>query len=460
MVRRIPSATGGALADATQSFLDVSQARRQLALLEREVDVRERGQALTELTSMIPLVREGEPLHESRALHRSFQRLWPDLDPTDPEDVGGLILNPETMESVVMKGMLQEFENLPDDERQRLLQSPISRAVFKLATGEPLSPEESDLLTNRAEIGMQALNAWQPSTEEALNIARANLGLDPVTPVVDLLTGEVLGTFETETAAALAVELLKARFGLFAASTRQQEDIVGEFMGQMKDAGVVISRAVATEIINTVHSGDPDRLQAFAERFNDVPNAVQALQVYLHGARIADEYIGDWLGRFEGGEQFHQSIRILSEVTESLGAAETAKIYRDLLHAFFNEGGRARGTLQRSFDFFNRRGAGAEALTGARRPEEEASQELPAGPPVMPGDATRGAEPRAGVPETGAPSAAESGTPEEAMRILSAFQAIRSGDMSIGQLRRQGFTPEQIRWIMEALDIARREGGE
>lgn len=476
MATVIPDPIGESAEQTTRNILNALLTSRQLDISARQATVAERRQALDELEAMLSLGPSGVPIAEMPFAHGPLQRIAPNLDPTDPEGLGGVVARPETFRSAVDRYGLEALASLDPEQRERLFDESVDRAVMANLTGQAMSEEESRLMSERAEAAIAALENFEPRAEDLEDMALTELGLEPRTRVVDPNTGEV-AEFTTSNSAALSVDLLK-HYSQQNFLDRQaqleaamQDESVERFVELAQEANIAISDATARQIISVVHEGEEDQLQEFVEAHQENPAVIGALQLYTNGAYIAEEAIYDWFRRQgPGGEQFANTIRILGSLSDELGQEETSRIYRLLIHQFHEQGwdvtGRPGGVAAGTRSLVS-------ALTGrlfdppapftpdpdsniegeAQGPRFEPSPELldafgiedPGDLRPIPGASV------SGVPGAGAMDALNASL-EQAVRLSDALTRVESGDVTLTQLSREGFTSQEIQLLRSALE--------
>lgn len=303
------SSIGRGIERASENILRAAMARAQLDIDQQRVDLQARQIAQAERTSALeriirfsPLLQPGTTIADNAFLHDDLKQVFPEFDPSNPGDLGGLVLRPETVDDVLRPMILNRARELDPGMIDRIVNNTL---IGKAVTGEQLELEQSTV-----ELQLDALQGLVTDPRAVENVGRRMFGLDQI---VALNIGGRQVTFDSADAARLTVDIWKhmnlmdwerTRFNL---GNQQQADIAKEFMDLMEEKGVGITRAQANRIISAVHSENPQE-QVNALRSSAGWNEIQdaALQVYLSGARLGEETAASFLEQFPGLQNYIQ----------------------------------------------------------------------------------------------------------------------------------------------------------
>jgi hypothetical protein len=322
MATVVPNSANQSMRDLSQMLVQIMLENKRLALdaqrvgIQREqVDLeRERtqqaaqGQALDRLMTIAPFLPRGKTIAEIPQIHGAMQTAFPEFDPTSPGDLGGVVLNEETIDTLLRPMVIERFRQLPEDEQARMMERATNRAIL----GTPSSGEELAAQDTRAQI---YLESWQNLRQDPValeSILRTNMGLDPI---IRVQYGDQTLEFDTQGAASLTTALMQHRdqmsLGWANYSLRQQEinearaarqgagqlDLAGELMAQMEKHGVSLGRASAMQIVRAydetarLSQGGTlsDQNNPLRRLFESSPTEVQAaIQVFDGAAQFGE----------------------------------------------------------------------------------------------------------------------------------------------------------------------------
>lgn len=445
MATVIPASAGQDIQRGTEQLINMIMQAQQMQLMRDQLAGQQRAQGLEELLALIETGQPGASVAERPELHPALTRLFPEMDPTDPEGLGGRVFNPATFqETVDLMGVETLNRMFAEGELDETLTEAARVAIPALLAGEPRSAEELNTRRQQFKIYSNLIRDWKPNEREAHNMVRTVMGLDPTTVV------EGLGTFETpveaEIAARLSMHGLDYLFKQRSESMTAQNDLVLEFVEQLKDAGLSIPRRIAAQMMNLVHQGDTEGLQRFADAYSDSPAVLQALNHYISGARIAEEALFNKLSQLPGGEELFTTIQVLDRVAGALTPQEASKLYRNLLPQMAERGwpvassepgpiGRAWNWLSGGTPF---RGGTPIQLPGGAVPQTGAS--------ALPGQIP--------PPETDSELGAASSNLSD---MGQAVQDLVNGNVTLSELSRR-FNRTQLKIIREAVELEKKKG--
>lgn len=321
MSSRRPNALGEALDQFGDNLLKVAMFNVQTGLdRERIAQEQERieiaGDAAAEtrrtnafqrILSFSPFIEPGTTLAENTFLHDSVREAWGE-DPTNVEQggIGSLVFTPETIENVIRPMEIDYFNSLPEEHRNNIMDRRVNRAVL----GQPISPEDITLQNSVTGMRLAAIDEWKTDPVALQTIARSTLGLDPITRVE--IPGGGIVEYDTVASANLSVELFKFMKNMefqtdMAELTSQNKmDLAGELITQAQEfAGVGISRPRAMQIIEAIHSEDPNAaIAALRTSAGWSPELEVVVDMYFNGVEIARSAIPMFMRQYPDMDNF------------------------------------------------------------------------------------------------------------------------------------------------------------
>jgi hypothetical protein len=224
----------------------IGQEQQRIDLATRQQGAAEQSSALERLIAMAPFLPEGKAIGEMPELHDTLKTAFPEFDPTHPGDLGGVVLNKQTVEDLLQPMLVAHVNALPDAQKNQLLE----RASNRAALGVPASTGELQAQDTRAGMFLQAWDTLKGDPHALEGILRTQVGLEVPTRVQ--YQGREI-TFDTAAAANITAQLMQHRdqMGLqYAQMNRgQQLDLAGELIGQMQKNNITLGRAAAMSIV-------------------------------------------------------------------------------------------------------------------------------------------------------------------------------------------------------------------
>lgn len=304
MASRRPNALGEALDQFGDNLLKVAMFNVQTGLDRERIDQEQqritiaednaaevrRQNAFQRLLSFSPFIEPGTTLAQNTFLHDSVREAWGE-EPTNVGEggIGTIVFNPETIESVIRPMEIDYLNSLPKDRRDAILE----RGLYRSVLGTPVSGDDIALQGNVTAMRLQAVEEWKADPVALQTIARGTLGLEPITRV-ELPDGRII-EYDTVASANLSVELFKFMRNLefqedmTELTSANKMDLAGELIKQAQDfAGIGISRARAMQIIDAIHSENPDEAIANLRTNSGWSDELDAVvDMYFNGVEIA-----------------------------------------------------------------------------------------------------------------------------------------------------------------------------
>lgn len=339
-----PSATGGGLGRATRAILEATIAKREREQRERQLDLSERGVAVSEsanslnrlvtLAGILPPGTTVGDLGESgiRMFGQAFQI-------PDPHNYGDIELNRETMESLI------------DRVGMDWLNSPEGRDTLIPSIRARLGIEPSEAVANAAEaeanMRIGILEGIGRDPELVNEWIQRTVGRDPVTLTIPGGDGRPDRTisFDSPTAATIYAGFLQNRerfgFELSVESAKQDNTFIESIQEAVRQADHEVSRsALLSKVIplynQAVSEGDVTQINAFLES-GATEGEKLALEYLVGSIATGDERfigqlpddlqmffrIGDRVARILGMDK---AAEIMPSLTEGLGEGNIAQL--------------------------------------------------------------------------------------------------------------------------------------
>lgn len=475
-----PIQLGGGLQDITAQGLDAflrtraSQLQRrqqeereraataQEELQTRQLDIAERQNNLREFLELAAIGEPGTAVGDRPELAELAGTLG--IDPS-------LVPRPEGLQDVLENQAISALQAMPESLRQGTFGEITDRIINKELLGDPSSIEELQARREQsAQIG-EALANWRPSEREAQDLARIAQGLSGQVAIPGL------GTFENQAEASITANMFMhgLDFSLRSRQVDAQDDFVGEFIGQMADEGVTISRPVAADLMSAVNSGEAEQLEGFLARFEDPetgeldPAVGLAARTYMRGKARYDVTMETLLGQFPEGELFLQLQGIGQLLEPIVGKEETERLMRTGIPQLLQRTGFPTQPSRGGAPLGIGRRSAFETIVGDVEEAEVRAGRRPAGQNIFQragrflGDLF-GAGPS--DEQLRAPLEAEEAQrdfPQETQRMAAqqletAVERLAAGQINLRDIRQTGqFTESQLRAIARAAERLREE---
>lgn len=331
MATVVPNRFGESLERSTQNLMNLILTSRQLALEEERIGIARQAQseservtAMNRLIAFAPFLPDGKSIAELPQLHSTLSQVFPEFDPTNPGDLGGVVLNQQSLEDVMRPLLLSEFERMSPEAKKALTERGLNREILGVAaSGEEIKAQEG-----RATMFNQALDTLRQDPQALEGIMRTTLGLQQ--PIRVNVGGRTL-QWDTAQAASIAVQLMthSEEMGLRRMQLSREEtvDLAGELMKQMESAGAPISRSVATSILSAYNqkvalsnSGrltpENDPLAPLMQ--NENPDVAAAAQFFVGAGQLGEQSFNDFLAQAgPAGQQALTGITIMSGLKEA-----------------------------------------------------------------------------------------------------------------------------------------------
>ena len=369
-----------------QMDIQQQQFQQQLSLSERRLTADERASAFDRVSRLIPFLPPGTSIADNEVLHEDLAAVFEGQDPTDQAGLGGLVLNPETMENVLMPAMIDQLQAMPAEQRAKLME----RGAIRLMTGEATSQQALDLQENIVGVQARELESIMKDPELMKKFARHTLKVPDQT-----INVPGLGPFSmtSDDAARLGTEIWKHQSLLSwydksaQMDTAAKNDVAKEFIALAGEKKILLSRARAMQIINAVHYLPPDAKDLSDEEIHQMrqeqidalrtgedwnPTLDAALKLYISGADVAFSAPLPQLEGFPGLQNYLQ----LGEALKNAGlTSETVSTLLPIISKQLSKGG--QNIARRRFGGFDLGDPPAEGgAGGTERQQAEADAVL------------------------------------------------------------------------------------
>lgn len=345
--RVLPSPTGGGLTAGTGAVRQAAetqeilrQRRRELSQRERQIDMAERAQAFEEFTTIAPFLPPGTEVASMPGFAKDrLRQLFPEFDPDDPEDFGGLTFNPLEPSDILTQLFIDEAGELGENLDPEAVNRFTNLTVF----GEAATGEELDLRSLRTRVLLNSLENLAQNPDALEDMARAAMGLDQE---VRFNFGGRDYTFSSEASGQIWASLfgtqMRELFGLQA--RRLEDDPVKELMDQYAaafDNERQLGRAASQRIIeawNQTMQGEFEAGNTPIEQLysQSDPDIRQAIQLLTGSLRAGDQRFQEILEEVPGGPETLFFQWIAGRNRETFGPEEGLEETRNFFRQFEN----------------------------------------------------------------------------------------------------------------------------
>lgn len=294
----------------------MGQDQQRIDLATHAQHSQEQGAALERIIALAPFLPDGKPIGEMPELHDTLRTAFPEFDPSHPGDLGGVVLNPQTVDDLLRPMLLTRINQLPDEQKNQILERGVNRAIL----GTPVSGAELQGQDTRAGMFLQAWQTLKQDPRALEGILRTQVGLEVPTRV--MYGGREI-KFDTAAAAHITAQLMQHRDEMAVQwaglNKRAQLDLAGELMGQMQKNGINLGRASAMQIVGAYNqmaglatqgklSDDNNPMKALYD--NSSPEVKTAIQAFTGAVSFGENGYQQYLNQTPNGRQLLNFLQI------------------------------------------------------------------------------------------------------------------------------------------------------